>query len=358
MIEGHGNDLYRYGDKVKSDFSSNVAARRVPDALLAFLATQLETIATYPEPDSETLRNALGSRLHVDANQVFVANGSVEAFYTIAAAFRQSRSLVLIPSFAEYEDACRMHDHTIFYKSNEQLCEAGIVCPQLVWLGNPNNPDGRLYAAKEIEEQLLQNPDTVFVVDEAYGELCSGFESVIDLVNRFDNLIVVHSMTKQYVLPGLRLGYMVTSRSLAARLRSFSVPWAVNALAQKVGVYLINNEELYFRNKENTLRRSIELQKRFSALPGITVIPSPCNFFLLRTDGLEASVVKEKLLNDFGLLVRDASNFRGLDNHSIRISVQTEEENEKLFIAMEKMIGIRNQKSGSKSQDKSLTINN
>jgi len=343
MIEGHGNDLHHYGDKVKSDFSSNVAARRVPEALLSFLATQLETIATYPEPDSETLRNALGNRLQVDASQVFVTNGSVEAFYTIAAAFRQSRSLVLVPSFAEYEDACRMHDHTIFYKNNELLHEAGNVRPQLVWLGNPNNPDGRLYAAKEIEEQLRQNPDTVFVVDEAYGELCSGFESVVGLVNRFDNLIVVHSMTKQFVLPGLRLGYMVTSRSLATRLRSFSVPWTVNSLAQKVGVYLMSREGLSFQDKENILRRSIELQKRFTALPEITVTPSPCNFFLLRTEQLEAAVVKERLMNDFGLLIRDASNFRGLDNHAIRISVQTDEENEQLFRAIEKLVGIRNQ---------------
>jgi len=338
MIEGHGNDLHHYGDKVKSDFSSNVAARRVPEALLAFLATQLEAIATYPEPDSETLRNALGNRLHVDTSQVFVTNGSVEAFYTIAAAFRQCRSLVLVPSFAEYEDACRMHGHTIFYKSNELLREAGSVRPQLVWLGNPNNPDGRLYAAKEIEEQLQQNHGTIFVVDEAYGELCSGFESVVGLVNRFDNLIVVHSMTKQYVLPGLRLGYMVTSRPLATRLRSFSVPWTVNALAQKVGVYLISNEEPHFQDKENTLRRSFELQKRVAALPGITVTPSPCNFFLIRTDGLEAAVVKEKLMSDFGLLVRDASNFRGLNNHALRISVQTEEENEQLFQAISKIL--------------------
>ncbi|MBP1640784.1 MAG: Aminotransferase, class [Bacteroidetes bacterium] len=346
MIEGHGNDLHHYGDKVKSDFSSNVAARRVPEALLAFLATQLEAIATYPEPDSETLRNALGNRLQVDANQVFVTNGSVEAFYTIAAAFRQSRSLVLIPSFAEYEDACRMHDHTIFYKSNELLREAGSVRPQLVWLGNPNNPDGRLYAAKEIEEQLQQNPDAVFVVDEAYGELCSGFESVVGLVNRFDNLIVVHSMTKQYVLPGLRLGYMVTSRSLATRLRSFSVPWTVNTLSQKVGIYLMSCEEFRIQSKENILRRSIALQKRFSSLPGITVTPSLCNFFLIRTDGLEAAIVKKKLMNDFGLLVRDASNFRGLNNHAVRISVQSEEENEQLFIAMEKILEQR-----TKNQD-------
>ncbi|GAT63965.1 pyridoxal phosphate-dependent aminotransferase [Paludibacter jiangxiensis] len=338
MIEGHGNDLHRYGDKVKSDFSSNVAARRVPEALLSFLATQLEAIATYPEPDSETLRIALGKRLQVDENQVFVTNGSVEAFYTIAAAFRQSRSLVLVPSFAEYEDACRMHDHTIFYKSNELLHDAGNVRPQLVWLGNPNNPDGRLYAAKEIEEQLRQNSDTVFVVDEAYGELCSGFESVVGLVNRFDNLIVVHSMTKQYVLPGLRLGYMVTRRSLATRLRSFSVPWTVNALAQKVGIYLTSREDLYFQNKENILRNSTGLQKRFSSLSGITVTPSPCNFFLLRTEQLEAAVVKERLMNDFGLLIRDASNFRGLDNHAIRISVQTDEENEQLFRSMKNIL--------------------
>lgn len=338
MIEGHGNDLYRYGGKVCSDFSSNVVARRVPEVLLRFMSTQWDAVAAYPEPDSESLRRILGKKLGVHSTQVFVTNGATEAFYIIAAAFRERRSLVFTPSFAEYEDACRMHGHTLLFKSNALLHESYGVHPNLVWLGNPNNPDGRLYSKTAIKEQLRLNPDTVFMVDEAYGELCHGFESVVDLLAEFENLIVVKSMTKQYVLPGLRLGYMVTSPLLAGKLCRWRVPWSVNAIAQRVGSFILDNEVSLTIGKDNVLHRSVGLQQRLAALPGTEVFLSPCNFFLLRLLHCKAVDLKTFLLQEHGLLVRDASNFRGLDNHFIRISVQAEAENEQLFLAIKSFL--------------------
>jgi threonine-phosphate decarboxylase len=311
-----------------------VADRKLPEALSAFIASQIGAVAAYPEPDSAALRGALGEQYAVSPQQIFVTNGSTEAFYVIAAAFRAGRSLVFSPAFAEYEDACRMHDHTLFFKSNLLIDEPLGVNVGLVWLANPNNPDGRLCPKAAIEKLLRLHSDTVFVVDEAYGELCRGFESVSELLAEFDNLIVVKSMTKQYILPGLRLGFMLTGKALAARLQRFRIPWSVNAIAQRVGLYLLRNEKGSVATSDDLLQRSVVLQQQLSTLPEIEVIPSPCNFFLVRLKEGDAATLKAFLIDGYGFLVRDASNFRGLDNRFIRISVQTGTENEQLFGAI------------------------
>lgn len=334
MIEGHGNDVYRYGNKVHSDFSSNVAGRHVPDALLEFISSQLDAFATYPEPDSVSLRRCLSGKFSLSENQILVTNGSVEAFYTVAAVFRNCRSLIFTPSFAEYEDACRLHDHQLFFRANDTFSDGFAENPQLVWLGNPNNPDGRCCSSVVIREWLTQYPNTVFVIDEAYGDLCLDFESSVGLLAEFENLIVIQSMTKQYVLPGLRLGYLLTGKLLADRLRMFSVPWSVNAIAQRVGCFIFKNEDLFCVNKEDIIRKSKELQNRLAGLAGIEIISSSCNFFLMRFLFANASVLKEYLIQQHGILIRDASNFRGLDQHCVRLSVQTDTENDLLFQAI------------------------
>jgi threonine-phosphate decarboxylase len=333
MIEGHGNDVYRYGMRVRSDFSSNVAGQDVPLPLLSFITSRLHTLATYPEPDSKTMRELLAQKYDLFPEQIFVTNGSVEAFYLIALAFRESRSLVYVPSFSEYEDACRMHNHSLRFEAIEAF-EATDPVYDLVWLGNPNNPDGRLLSVSAIRKQLQACSNTIFVVDEAYGDLCQGFESVVGLIGAYENLIVVRSMTKQFVLPGLRLGYLLTSRTLSKRLRSFCTPWSVNALAQQVGCYLVENADTLLPDKTQLLDRSFDLQARLSLLPDLIVLPSVCSFFLVRLLKRDASFVKEYVLSRHGLLVRDASNFRGLNNRFVRISTQTVLENEQLYVAL------------------------
>lgn len=338
MIEGHGNDLYRYGDKIRSDFSSNVAGRCVPDILLDFISSQLDSLATYPEPDSVSLRTLLGDRFALSENQVFVTNGSVDAFYTVAAAFRNCQSLIFTPSFAEYEDACCLHDHRLFFRNNDTFTGAFDEKPDLVWLGNPNNPDGKCCSSAMIRDWLSGNPDTVFVIDEAYGGLCLNFESSVGLLAEFENLIIIQSMTKQYVLPGLRLGYMLTGKILSDRLRKFCIPWSVNAIAQRVGCYIFENEDLFRLDRKETVRMSRELQNRLSSLAEIEVKPSLCNFFLMRFLSANTSLLKEYLIKTHGILIRDASNFRGLDSHYARISVQTDAENDLLFQAIKHYI--------------------
>jgi threonine-phosphate decarboxylase len=339
MIEGHGDDKYLYGSLLHSDFSSNVSSRHVQAPIQRFLSEHLSCLASYPEPDSAQLRHALATFHSVSPEQVLVTNGSVEAFYLLAAAFRSAQSLVFTPSFAEYEDACRMHAHQLHFEDNGAFeTVADLSKFDLVWLANPNNPDGRILSGSTLQEKLERWPNTVFIVDEAYVDLCPAAHSVVEFIHRYNNLVVVQSMTKQFVLPGLRLGYLLTGKQLSKRLKRFQLPWSVNALAQQVGLFLTKDWVNHLPDVHALCASSLSLQARLSMFPKVSVLSSSCPFFLVRIETRTAASLKSELIQSHGILVRDASNFRGLDDHFIRLSVQKDEENERLCQAFQLLL--------------------
>ena len=112
MTDGHGDDTYRYGN-IRANFSSNVYAHFDHTALYAHLATRLPSVSHYPEPVARRLEAELAAAMGLEERQVAVTNGATEAIYLVAQALRRSRSAILQPAFAEYADACRLHEHRL-----------------------------------------------------------------------------------------------------------------------------------------------------------------------------------------------------------------------------------------------------
>ncbi|MDP2335393.1 MAG: aminotransferase class I/II-fold pyridoxal phosphate-dependent enzyme [Bacteroidota bacterium] len=345
MTSGHGDDRYQYAQTLRADFSSNVWFGGTPPELISHLQQNLHLIGNYPEPDAAGLCRGISDWHNVNPNQVLAFNGSVEAFYTIALAFRESVSAILYPTFAEYEDACRIHQrHLQFFRSDE--AESALKSEtNLFWTGNPNNPDGHIFSFQEIEGWLGKHPNTVFVVDEAYAGMVPGFASAISLTQNYPNLIVVRSLTKCCAIPGLRLGYVVASEKLASRLRKFQQPWSVNALAQEAGKFLIDYLEEHPLDTTTILQLSLDLQRSVGQLDGFHVIHSEAPFFLIEMQSGTAAGLKQFLLDEHGILVRDASNFRGLNERYFRVCTRNKKDNQLLM-------------EGLKNYSKKLTTEN
>ncbi|MCK9618164.1 MAG: histidinol-phosphate aminotransferase family protein [Lentimicrobiaceae bacterium] len=334
MIFGHGDDRHHYQQAIQTDFSSNVWFGGTSPELISHLRQNLHLIGNYPEPDATCFCQKIADSHKVNTNQVLAFNGSTEGFYTIALAFRKSVSAILVPAFAEYEDACQMHDHQIqFFRKDEwrTVLKSG---PGLFWIGNPNNPDGTIFCTSQIEKALVAYPETVFVVDEAYAAFITEFESSIPLTKVYPNLIVVRSLTKCCAIPGLRLGYVVASEKQANRLRKFQQPWSVNALAQEAGKFLIGHMEKYPLNTRIISKLSFDLQQSIDQLETLRVIPSYAPFFLVEMQSGTADALKQFLLDKHGILIRDASNFRGLNPNYFRICSRDESDNRFLLEAL------------------------
>ncbi len=331
MINGHGNDSYRYKHKIIADFSTNVFYKGIPKPLEAHLSKSIPGILNYPEPDAKRLQDKIAGFHNLDENSVIVTNGSTEAFYMLAHFYQGKKSSVLFPSFAEYEDACRLNGHSLKFVSHQSFHHEFKPDTDIIWIGNPNNPDGKVLTSTALKYFCNNNPDVMVIIDEAYSELCYGFESSIPLVQEVSNLIVVRSLTKTFSIPGIRLGYIILPSGLQQDISAYKIPWSVNSLAQEAGYYIMNNYENLLPDRKLLFDRSQEFQQKLNCINELEVIESKCNYFLVKLKKGKAIDLKTYLIREFGLLIRDASNFKGLNNSFFRLAVQEEKFNQLLI---------------------------
>lgn len=316
MIEGHGDDLYRY-DNIKMNFSSNIYNGTDLSALDAYLCTRMAAIRSYPEPSAASLERMIASECGISPDEVMVTSGAVDAIYLIAQAFRHKGTChILQPTFREYEDACRVFGY--------QEREDGALC----WLCNPNNPTGDVMATEEV--LALAERHRLLIVDQSYEDYTMApLLRPADVVGR-DGIILLHSMTKRYAVPGLRLGYVTASAQVISHLREQYRPWAINALSLEAGKWLVQRGETAIPDLPTYLAETQRLRAMLNNIEGIEAQPTQTNFFLCTLRQATAAELKEYLAREHGILIRDASNFTGLTPHHFRIATQSPAENDAL----------------------------
>lgn len=334
MLHGHGDDGYRHARPILADFSTNVWYGGPPAGLQEYVFSQWPTVSRYPEVLAESLAARIAAHHGVAPAQVLVSSGTTESIYLVAQAWAGRRSTVLTPAFAEYEDACQLHGHALRFVAWEDLGDTTQLASDLVFICNPNNPTGSVLASGLLAALLAQNPATVFVLDEAFIEFTTSSESAIPLLATFDNLLIMRSLTKAYAIPGLRLGYVAASAALVARLSRGKAPWAVNALAVAAGHYLFENYAQVQLPLTQLLAEKASLAAQLSQNPGLAIMPSQTHYFLARTQRGTAAALKHWLLDQHALLIRDASNFRGLTPAHFRIGTRQPADNQLLLNAL------------------------
>lgn len=335
MINGHGDDIYNQGKEIVSNFSSNIYSRQDLSALQHHLCTCIHTIHSYPEPDAHTLVALLAEKRGIQPAHILTTNGAVEAIYLIAQAFARKRSTIITPTFSEYEDACRLNEHTLSFAASLEQVEKG---SELVWLCNPNNPTGSAYHKQALGRFIAAHPEVCFVVDQSYEAFTDRqYTFTASEALAYPNLILLHSMTKCYAIPGLRLGYITACATLIERVGRFRMPWSVNQLAIEAGKYLLLKGLPAF-DLEAYLAETLRLMTELSTLEGLVVCPTNTHFFLCELTHRRASELKQYLIDRHGILIRDAANFRGLDESFFRIATQSAAENNALVKAIKEWI--------------------
>ena len=331
MIEGHGDDLYKYGKKIVSNFSSNVYNRIDHSGLYQRLNERLSTICSYPEPMPYSLESEIARRYSLTPRQVCVTNGATEAIYLIAQVFQGRISAVLGPTFSEYADACRVHRHKVkpFY-SLDALPEDA----ELVWICNPNNPTGEVRNKEDLKALVDSHPDKLFIFDQSYEYFTLKSLLGIKEAASFPNVILLHSMTKQYAIPGLRVGYFTASEGLTDDVRCRRMPWSVNSLAIEAAKYLLEEGDGISADIPQLLAERERLTNLLLATGMLEIWPTDTNYMLIKLRMGKAAALKDFLAVNHGILIRDASNFEGLDERFFRIATQTPEENDKLVKAI------------------------
>lgn len=338
MIYGHGDDAFRYDGKVKMNFSTNIYNRADLSALKIYLSSKLDIISSYPQPEAAHLEKVIADKLEVDSNRVLVTAGVTEAIYLIAQLYKNYYSIIPQPTFSEYSDACLIYNHTISYYNNDDM----ELLPEnrVYWLCNPNNPTGNVMMKELMNNVIRHHQDYVFVLDQSYEDYTMKQMIRPSEMTDCHNLLILTSLSKKYCIPGLRLGYVTGSPIIIDRLRQIRQPWTVNALAIEAGEFLIKNDFKAIPDLKSLLDESRRLESELNKLDGVMMMESQTNFMLGNIECSTTNKLKQWLIEHYGILIRDASNFYGLDDHCFRVASLTREENNVLIAAIKDYISL------------------
>lgn len=323
------------------DFSSNINAFGPSPAVREAIArTPLDR---YPDDEAKALRGALAENLGVSPRCILAGNGSMELIWLACLAFLHPRDRVLVlgPTFAEYTRMAMLLGAEVRIHHAEEgsgfahaLCEIRDVLaswrPRLVFICNPNNPTGSVLDSLAINNLLLAYPHTLFIIDESYLAFAPILGSAMNV--KQGNRLVLRSMTKDYALAGVRLGYAVGAEELIAALARVRPPWSVSAVAQAAGIAALRDQEHLAHSLQLLAGAKVELMAALTRM-GMNVLPSAAPFFLVRVHN--GAAVRHALLVN-GILVRDCASF-GLPEY-IRICTRRPEENARLVAALREVI--------------------
>ncbi len=323
------------------DFSANLNPYGPSPAVREAVAKA--PLDRYPDRDCLELRAALAESLGVAPARILPGNGASELIWLAALAFVRpgSRVLVIDPTFCEYGRAARLmgghvacwraREETDFAVNSEEIADyLESLRPAVVFACNPNNPTGTFLPPEEIGAWARRYPQTLFVVDEAYLPFAVGSPSALDFGE--ENVFVLRSMTKDFGLAGLRLGYAIGNEKMIGALRQVQPPWSVNVMAQAAGAAALRDSAHRQHSLEVLLQAKGELAAGLTRL-GLAPLPSAAHFFLVRVG--DGAAFRRALLRR-GILARDCASF-GLPAY-VRIATRRPEENERLLAAVREVI--------------------
>lgn len=332
MIEGHGDDIYRYDDLVKMNFSSNIYQHADLSMLKEHLMEHFDIVNNYPEPQPRSLEKLIALKEGISPECVMVTNGATEAIYLIAQLFHGSASIIPQPTFSEYADACRIHRHIISYENTDDLMQ--LPRDRVYWICNPNNPSGNVLMKGFMNYLVRRSPRYTFVVDQSYEAYTNEPVLVAREMNGVPNLLLLHSFSKTYGVPGLRLGYVTGFPSTIQLLRNLRHPWSVSNMAIEAGKFLIKKEMHAVPDLQEYLVEAERLRSQLRQIEGVRVFETKTNYMLCELESASATDLKSFLIHEHGILIRDCTNFYGLSNHFFRVSTQKPEENDALTAAI------------------------
>lgn len=313
------------------DFSVNLHPDGMPDGLQNACFSALHELDAYPEPHCEMLSGLAAKKWNRSADEFLFGNGSSELLDLIPRMFPGCGALIVTPGYLEYAESCRragmsirefpLTEESDFHLDPETLSGAA-KSGELVILGNPCNPTGGTVPAEILWQTVKQRPDVSFLVDEAFADF-SG-ETLLTFPP-LPNLLILRSMTKFYAMPGLRVGYVCAAPVRIEALKEMQTVWSVGTVAVRAAQFLLT-ETVPGRDEVASLRQDLV---RGLKLAGLKVYPSRANYLLCRSEKpLFADLLTQRIL------VRDCSNYPGLDEHFIRVAVRRAADNEVLLAAL------------------------
>ena len=369
-MDFHGGNIYKvFREKnIKEilDYSSNINPYGIPESLKKRITENLEVLERYPDPDYVELREKLANLNKVNLSDIILGNGATEIIFLFMKVINPKKILIVSPTFGEYERAVKatgisgdienkkieieyfeLKESDDFKLNIENLKNELENKYDLLIICNPNNPTGKFLKLAQTEEILKEcnKYDTKLFIDEAFIEfLEDGMkESIINTEGNKKNLFVTRAFTKFFAIPGLRLGYgMYFDKELEKKISEKKEPWSVNNIAEMAGLTVLDDAEYIEKTLKWIAEEKKYIYEKLNEISGIKVYKTEVNFITgkidekLFSEGLNVKVLREKMLEQ-GILIRDASNFKFLDERFFRLAIKDRASNERIIEVMKEI---------------------
>ena len=390
-MDFHGGNIYKiFREKnIKEilDYSSNINPYGIPESLKKRITENLEILERYPDPDYVELRQKLANLNKVNLSDIILGNGATEIIFLFMKVINPKKILIVSPTFGEYERAVKATEisgDTVSLSSsngdNKNIENKKIEIEyfelkesddfklnignlknelenkyDLLIICNPNNPTGKFLKLAQTEEILKEcnKYNTKLFIDEAFIEfLEDGMkESIINTEGNKKNLFVTRAFTKFFAIPGLRLGYgMYFDKELEKKISEKKEPWSVNNFAEMAGLTVLDDAEYIEKTLKWIAEEKIYMYEKLNKISGMKVYETEVNFITgkidekLFSEGVNVKILREKMFEQ-GILIRDASNFKFLDERFFRLAIKDRASNERVIEAMKEIF----RKKGVKS---------
>jgi threonine-phosphate decarboxylase len=348
----HGGDVYHLARTLGIaladllDFSANINPLGFPPGIPAAVQAALAEIVHYPDRRCLALRQDLAAYHDLSPEQILVGNGSTELIYLAARVLKPRRGLIVTPAFSEYEHALNVAGVPVAFQATAEAQHFTLDrAPEartgdLVFVAHPASPSGVLLDPELFLEMAaaLDAAGAYLFLDEAFVDFVEEASFKAHLA-RFPRLLILRSFTKCFGIPGMRLGCLLGSPELLAPLAAAQEPWSVNTMAQVMGRACLADQE-YLNQTRALIKREREfLFERLAARPGLNPFPGTVNYLLVKLTrpGWTAARLQRQMLAH-RVVIRDAGNFRGLDERFFRLAVRGREDNARLLDALEECL--------------------
>ncbi|PIZ76435.1 hypothetical protein COY05_01095 [Candidatus Peregrinibacteria bacterium CG_4_10_14_0_2_um_filter_38_24] len=331
------------------DYASNFSSVGCPEGTVEVLERSVSLLLTYPDYTNAILKDLAERFFGVPQEAVTFGAGVTDILYNLPFVLQEGKVLIPTPTFWQYEEANRRNpnnsvefhqlDKAENFKVDLGKFAEKVGQAKVVYLCNPNNPTSQLYGLNEIQNLAEQNPEVQFVVDETYLFFLKDYEaqSVLKYAAGSNNVHVVLSFSKFFVVPGMRIGMLVSSPENIAKYEKFRTPYVMSPLAPVVLKHVLGNQN-YIDDSRDVYASQIStvtgLAREILPEDDYKIIPPQGPFVMIEhVAGITAGRITSELGKQ-GLRIRDCSEMKGADIGSIRASIKGKQDMRLLFTAL------------------------
>jgi threonine-phosphate decarboxylase len=292
------------------DFSASINPLGPAPGVREAVIDALDRIVHYPERHGARLAAALGEAWNVDSDRILLGNGATELIHFIARIWPHRQTTLIVPTFSEF--------HRAYPDASWALAESPDAWPDegLLILTRPNNPVG-------VDMFLPGDRQGPLLVDESFIDF-TGLEPSVSQAD-----IVLHSLTKIYAIPGLRVGAVVGPPELIRKWREQREPWQLNVMAEAAALASLSQPEHVTRTREYVGAERERLWPLLAELPGVHAVRGCANFFFAKLD-YPAEALCAHLL-EHKILLRSCTGWTGIEGEAVRFAIRRREENDRLL---------------------------